>query len=385
MTTEVLVYNADAVAVAADSAMTIGDKRVWEFGNKVFSLGPNHTLGIMYFNNADVGGIPLESIIKVFKRANSNKRFKTVSSLRAEFRKFVANYCKKSIQNPEELAISLGIGLLNQYFLELIDLDEMERVDHPIVTPRSIEAFFEARPSKISEPELIKFGEAHSELVSEYLKAALSEELPDIEIAKGVDLGALFAHLITLKTPSDLYTGLVFFGFGEDEVFPCVSAAIIDGITPAWVRWWDTTNHAPKKAGDQLSGMFSFAQSDMVRLFMRGALEFTEEIIHELAEEYMDENSADDLMKDLQIIQVNKITNPILDAIETLPKEELAIIAESLVDLTSLRRKIDSDVRSVGGPVDVAVVSKGDGFIWMKRKHYFEASLNPDFMNRKRQ
>jgi hypothetical protein len=34
---------------------------------------------------------------------------------------------------------------------------------------------------------------------------------------------------------------------------------------------------------------------------------------------------------------------------------------------------------TVGGPVDVALISKGDGFIWIKRKHYFKAELNPQF------
>lgn len=36
---------------------------------------------------------------------------------------------------------------------------------------------------------------------------------------------------------------------------------------------------------------------------------------------------------------------------------------------------------TVGGPVDVAVISKGDGFIWMRRKHYFSAALNPQFFS----
>jgi hypothetical protein len=36
---------------------------------------------------------------------------------------------------------------------------------------------------------------------------------------------------------------------------------------------------------------------------------------------------------------------------------------------------------SVGGPVDVAVISKGDGFIWIKRKHYFSPDLNSQFFN----
>jgi hypothetical protein len=35
---------------------------------------------------------------------------------------------------------------------------------------------------------------------------------------------------------------------------------------------------------------------------------------------------------------------------------------------------------NVGGPIDVAVISAGDGFIWIKRKHYFEAERNPHFL-----
>jgi hypothetical protein len=63
----------------------------------------------------------------------------------------------------------------------------------------------------------------------------------------------------------------------------------------------------------------------------------------------------------------------------SLPKDELAAVAEALVSLTALKRKISLDTETVGGPIDVAVISKGDGFIWVKRKHYFDARLNPQF------
>lgn len=36
---------------------------------------------------------------------------------------------------------------------------------------------------------------------------------------------------------------------------------------------------------------------------------------------------------------------------------------------------------TVGGPVDVAVISKGDGFVWINRKHYFKPELNTQFFN----
>ena len=38
-------------------------------------------------------------------------------------------------------------------------------------------------------------------------------------------------------------------------------------------------------------------------------------------------------------------------------------------------------VLGVGGPIDVAVISKGDGFVWIKRKHYFKAELNLHFLD----
>ena len=42
---------------------------------------------------------------------------------------------------------------------------------------------------------------------------------------------------------------------------------------------------------------------------------------------------------------------------------------------------ITSDIGTVGGPIDVAVISKGDGFIWIDRKHYFEREKNEHFFD----
>lgn len=63
-----------------------------------------------------------------------------------------------------------------------------------------------------------------------------------------------------------------------------------------------------------------------------------------------------------------------------LPKDELAAMAESLVNLASFKRRVTDEEETVGGPIDVAVISRGDGFIWIKRKHYFEPGLNPQFL-----
>jgi hypothetical protein len=68
--------------------------------------------------------------------------------------------------------------------------------------------------------------------------------------------------------------------------------------------------------------------------------------------------------------------NPVLQIASTLPKDELAAMAEALVNLTKFRRRITTVPETVGGPIDVAVITKGDGFVWIRRKHYFDPALN---------
>ena len=81
----------------------------------------------------------------------------------------------------------------------------------------------------------------------------------------------------------------------------------------------------------------------------------------------------------LDSYSVQSHVQPVVSAVADLPKEELAGMAESLVSLTSFKRRVTHDPETVGGPIDVAVISKGDGFIWINRKHYFDPALNHRF------
>jgi hypothetical protein len=73
-------------------------------------------------------------------------------------------------------------------------------------------------------------------------------------------------------------------------------------------------------------------------------------------------------------------SNPIVNVVAALPRSDLAAMAESLVNLTSLKRRVSLQAETVGGPVDVAVISRSDGFIWIKRKEYFRPELNPGYL-----
>lgn len=93
------------------------------------------------------------------------------------------------------------------------------------------------------------------------------------------------------------------------------------------------------------------------------------------------EEQAVEIQQKLELHSRDWHVTPIIDAVGFLPKEELAQLAESLVNLTSVRRRMSTNAETVGGPVDVAVISKGDGLIWIKRKHYFDPALNNHFFN----
>lgn len=159
------------------------------------------------------------------------------------------------------------------------------------------------------------------------------------------------------------------------------------------------------------SYIFSFAQSDIAAVFMEGIapkyLDFIELSLQHILDEKseslisdyiknLDEKSVEmsrqkkdnalivsEFMKEFIDYRHRLLINPLMRAVTSLPKEEMAVIAESLVELTALRRRLDSKLQSVGGPIDVAIISKGDGFIWLKRKHYFDIEMNRDFLYRK--
>jgi hypothetical protein len=91
---------------------------------------------------------------------------------------------------------------------------------------------------------------------------------------------------------------------------------------------------------------------------------------------------AGDINKKADEYVVKHSSKPIRDMIRAMPKQELAMLASSLIEITSLKRKVTREQETVGGEVDVAIISKSEGFVWVKRKHYFPAELNTRFFER---
>ncbi|EPK9335035.1 TPA: hypothetical protein MD987_006173, partial [Klebsiella pneumoniae] len=84
----------------------------------------------------------------------------------------------------------------------------------------------------------------------------------------------------------------------------------------------------------------------------------------------------DDIIDRVQRYCDENFTQKVTNMLTSLSKKDLSYMAESLVNLSAFKLKISDSYETVGGPIDVAIISKTDGFVWIKRKLYFDKNLN---------
>ncbi|HYA92881.1 MAG TPA: hypothetical protein VEK32_15450, partial [Thermodesulfobacteriota bacterium] len=217
-------------------------------------------------------------------------------------------------------------------------------------------------------------------------------------------LGSLFSKFPE-DVPSEDISGVVIAGFGEKDTFPSTISFDTEGIVYNKLKY--RTRMQGKVDFDNSAAIIPFAQGEMVFTFMEGVDPFyknmEESYLSEIFDNYAEifinrmrgHNNAEKKRLKRNMIKIGKgmlqehakrlegyrhekYVEPIMNVVSMLPKDDLAGMAESLVNLTSFKRKVTLD-ETVGGPIDVAVISKGDGFVWIKRKLYFKADLNPQF------
>lgn len=77
----------------------------------------------------------------------------------------------------------------------------------------------------------------------------------------------------------------------------------------------------------------------------------------------------------LAVIQQNMQVGFILPA---MPLQDAIDLAEFMVDVTIKFSRFRAGAPTVGGPIEIAAISKHEGFRWVQRKYYFTRELNPE-------
>ena len=423
MTAEVAVLNKTAVALAADSAVTISlaeGKKIYNTANKLFALSKYHPVGIMIYGNTEFMGIPWETIIKLYKDKLDSQNFKKLYDFTYDFIKFIETshlvLMKKQKDNYIKSIISYFVLILKEIDSKIEQhLQNNEYIEDKTIKNIIKDVIFFHYDNWNSEQILSNSQEKHGrDIVSKYEKDILKaikviyQKLPlskrNIERLKNI------CKYICIKDRfSNKSSGIVIAGFGKDEIFPSLSSFTTDSIINNKMKY--KIDNEIKIDDKNPASIHAFAQAEMVKTFMEGIDPSYKNSIHgylnRIFEEYskiildnitiLDNDNKEKMSEKILELSEKLITDfkdkmsdyeekyhivPIVKIVSMLPKNELAEMAESLVTLTSQKRKISLEEETVGGPIDVAVISKGDGYIWLKRKHYFTSELNPRFFAR---
>ena len=421
MTSEVVVMNRLAVALAADSATTVSgpsSRKIWNSANKLFALSNCHPVGVMIYNGASILGVPWETIIKSYRSQLGNKSFDTLVEYGNDFLLYL---------NGNSLLFPRAIQ--NQYFLrgfsQMIDgyREEARRVYIREILANDQTADESKIFSNIVDDRLVLWlgfkdlhgmGDDIQEKILDSLGDQIDQQIDSLTKELNVDdltKGKLRQLSIMFATKSEFggdYTGIVFAGFGENEHFPVLQYFTVGGVVLDRLRCSEAT---VENVSDSCPSVVTpFAQSEMVDTFLEGINpQFSEDLVRnfiglalELPNTVIDavtdldeaqkstwknrvihhaRDAIKEMLEKLQSYRYERHWAPVHAALIHLPKDELAHVAEALVNLNSFQKKVSMDDETVGGPIDVAVISKGDGLIWIKRKHYFSRELNEHYYN----
>jgi hypothetical protein len=425
MTAVVGILNKHAVAIAADSAVTIGGnggRKIFNKANKVFALSKQHPVGIMIYNSASFMTTPWETIIKVYRKQLNSTSFPTLKAYEQDFIAFLRTknfYTDAEMQTTflENFALDIVNSVINDIATHkkglIENLSAESRVQFLVILEEQIDnliSIWRVQTDFCSEFEdyTIEMFTTYSNQIFERInqyRFIANGIVISVELLVKIKL-AVFS-ILKAKEELSIFTGLIFTGFGEDEIYPQLIPINISIVVDNRLRFYVNENRAASISNNNNGAICPFAQTDVIDTILTGIdpsldtiylnnfdvlfKRYNQAILDSIGEEnpLLSEQIrnlntkaiVDEFHALNQKIKLENHINPLMNAVSNLAKEDLSEMAESLIYLTYLKRRITFAEESVGGPVDVAVISKGDGFVWIKRKHYFKPELNQHFFD----
>jgi len=415
MTAEIAILNRSALALAADSAVQIsvgGKTKVYDTAEKLFEFSRNQPIALMIYNNVEFVGVPMDVLIRKFrKEREKSPNYASMKEATDDFLEYMRCFSHEMFEEEKYLylvlrdplkriwisANSVIRGLLTQI---LKGGEPDETPDGVLINLLTKQADVEkARPLPgfLSRVTLARFKKRFAKVIERACRDTFKgmEVTPDILDAAY----ELAFRLMKSKRDSDLVTGLVFGGFAEKDMFPTVRYLEIDGVYFNQLKVL-STNEVDIDRKTTRAEVVPFAQKEMVERFMYGLDTELEGEIRSFVGKALDEvlaattkESDEDIKKSVKD-KVNKryakmmkglkesSRQDLLDIVYFMSKKELADIAYALVELTSHKRRFSTDEQTVGGPIDVAIITKSEGLVWIRRKHYFGPEVNQSYYSR---
>ena len=417
MTAVVGIMNKRGIAIAADSAVTMtrdGDVKIANSANKMIRLSSAQPVSVMVVGNACFLDTPWDIIIRRYRQKRGDSSLPSVEAYVDDFLAYLPT--EKQLRNlPYENAyvmdaIKYCFNLINMSVpcFETDDDDNITNLKEVIQAfkegiAQTREEWKDAQPSTAFKGYTFKmFKKFVSRLWDKFVEDKTEDFFSSYPKAlfKPIKDGLLelvFTYLIAYR--DDAETLLVFSGFGADEEYPSLIAVKVnegfDGRVCYRIEDKDKVHITDKNE----AAICPYAQSDIMRALLTGVNPvFKRAAFYSNANSYGEYDSqvkihliTNDEMSDKLDTAINKVKHDDLchsfasqeekrenaswqswiNALKNYDLQDMAHLAENLVAITSFERHVTFKQEGVGGPIDLAVITKNDGFVWLNRKSWY--------------
>lgn len=400
MTCEICVMNRYAAVLAADSASTVTEwvddrleTRYFKGANKIFQLSHHQPVGVMIFNSADLLHVPWEILIKGFRDELGTDSFDDLDGYAGRFFSFLdgnTRYFSEAAQQ-EQIAAAAQRAAVRFVFSAVDDLAALSDSGNVLKLQNAIRARQAATetmplPRRLPESLLQAAHAKHRDAISQKFGDYLLLAAPIRQSLAALALNEVF------KRPEDFLgtAGLVFTGFGNNDIFPRmveyrssgmlggrqiideVKREAIDPNTPAALNAFAQTS---------MSDTFTLGFSKDIYIALMDSLsvklqEFAQALCRATGSDparvaglyEMISHTSSGISDNWFDRARREHADPLKRVLGALPVNEIAELAETLINLQALKEKVTKPSASVGGPVDVAAITRNEGFVWIKRK-----------------
>jgi hypothetical protein len=385
--------NTRGIALAADSAVTLGDgEKIYDNAEKLLQLAPSAPIGVMTFGSADLMDVPWEIIVAGYRQHLGDRRYDTLVEYFEDFVTFIegaVTMFPDTLQRERfgKIAYDLWDWLYTRPWKQELEKHRRRNGRDPHGVLRRLIA--EDHTKWEVHPPLDRFDSGFPDAVINDYGTVLDEaerklfgppELPeDIRTSLRTTI-RLFLSRAGFLGPQN--SGLVIAGMGETEPFPSLLYSRVGPVVKGRLKL-HVFDHV--RITHDATGIISpFAQHETIDMIIQGIHPgLTESLPTFMAnslkarprrKEVTGDNApvaVERFKKSMQEEISEKHSGPFMAAVSALPRHDLAAMAEALVNLTAFRAHASADEReTVAGPIDVAILSKGDGFVWVKRKRF---------------
>lgn len=403
MTAQIVLMNRYGIAIASDSVVSVAhDEDIYQTmstSEKIIELSGDHDAAFMVSGLVYLNGVPLSVLIWEWSKT-IEKKFDTLTEYmnsflawlenrqelnsesmnRGTFEELVSTLLSRIWQNTEEyevgFPISENFSTLEKGFLNAVQ--EWEKYS------KSNEVFAGWDGAFLKEVISEPFEEIITEKINYYFDdRPLSNQ--SLEVLKNICRSTLWWW------KSNSGSELVIVGYGAQDLLPRAEVVTIHGIFDGRIRrseiesrdtsasgsfyrffgQWDASVQFIKGIDPALKERIIEHFQELIRNQISSVSLFDEDEGDEDLEELIQDKvrrAASELNNEINSYSQENFVSPLIQVIKMAPQADLSKLAKSLIEIQAIRQSINQITPTVGGPIDVAVISKRHGFQWVAHK-----------------